>query len=105
MLSSGDAHQWRPNQKSPATEWEKEIDELFVEQARESDPEKRKSKFHEIQRIMADESPIIPIVARHVVCASNSRVGNFSPSPVFPYSMWNAQELFIKTFEPRMNAD
>jgi peptide/nickel transport system substrate-binding protein len=96
LLSSGDAHQWMPNQKSPATEWEKKIDELFAEQARESDPEKRKSKFREIQRIVADASPVIPIVARHVVSAANSRVGNFSPSPMFPYSLWNAEELFIK---------
>ena len=96
LLSSGDAHQWRPNQKSPSTEWETKIDQLFAEQARESDPGKRKSKFHEIQRIVADASPVITIVARHVVSASNSRVGNFSPSPMFPYSMWNAEELFIK---------
>ncbi|HKY42145.1 MAG TPA: ABC transporter substrate-binding protein [Pyrinomonadaceae bacterium] len=96
LLSSGEAHQWRPNQKSPSTEWETKVDELFAEQARESDPEKRKSKFHEIQRIVADASPVITIVSRHVVSAANSRVGNFSPSPMFPYSMWNAEELFIK---------
>ncbi len=96
MLSNGDAHQWRPNQKLPSTEWETKVDQLFAEQARESDPEKRKSKFHEIQRIVADASPVIPIVTRHVVSAANSRVGNFSPSPMFPYSMWNAEELFIK---------
>lgn len=96
MLSSGDAHQWRPNQKSPSTEWETKVDQLFAEQARESDPGKRKSKFYEIQRIVADASPVIPIVARHVVSAANSRIGNLSPSPMFPYSMWNAEELFIK---------
>lgn len=96
MLSSGDAHQWRPNQKSPSTEWETKVDQLFAEQARESDPGKRKSIFHEIQRILAEASPVIPIVTRHVVSAANSRVGNFSPSPMFPYSMWNAEELFIK---------
>jgi peptide/nickel transport system substrate-binding protein len=96
LLSSGEAHQWRPNQKSPATEWEKKIDQLFIEQARESDPGKRKSQFYEIQRIVADESAVIPIVTRHVLSAANSRVGNFSPSPMFPYSMWNAEELFIK---------
>jgi peptide/nickel transport system substrate-binding protein len=96
ILSSGDAHQWRPNQKSPSTEWETKIDQLFAEQARESDPGKRKLKFHEIQRIVADASPVIPIVARHVVSAANSRVGNLSPSPIFPYSLWNANELFIK---------
>jgi peptide/nickel transport system substrate-binding protein len=98
MLSSGDAHQWRPNQEAPSSEWETKIDELFAEQAREFDVEKRKSKFHEIQRIMADASPVIPIVVRHIVSAANARVGNFSPSPMFPYSMWNAEELFIKTF-------
>jgi len=96
MLSSGDAHQWRPNQKSPSTEWETKVDQLFAEQASESDPGKRKSEFHEIQRIMADASPVIPIVTRHVVSAANSRVGNFSPSQMFPYSMWNAEELFIR---------
>ena len=95
LLSGGDAHQWRPNQKSPATEWETKVDQLFAEQARESDPEKRKSIFRELQRIVADASPVIPIVARHVVSATNSRVGNFSPSPMFPYSMWNVEELFI----------
>lgn len=98
MLSSGEAHQWRPNQKSPSTEWEAKVDELFAEQARELDPEKRKSKFYEIQRIVADASPVIPIVTRHVVSAANSRVGNFSPSPLFPYSLWNVEELFIKPF-------
>jgi len=96
LLSRGDAHQWRPNQKSPSTEWETKVDQLFAEQATESDPAKRKSKFHEIQRIVADALPVIPIVSRHVVSATNSRVGNFSPSPMFPYSMWNAEELFIK---------
>ena len=96
LLSNGDAHQWRPNQKSPATEWEVKVNQLFAEQVSESDPGKRKSKFYEIQRIVANESPVIPIVARHVVSATNSRVGNFSPSPIFPYSMWNAEELFIK---------
>jgi peptide/nickel transport system substrate-binding protein len=96
LLSSGDAHQWRPNQKSPSTEWEAKVDQLFAEQASESDPGKRKSKFYEIQRIVADASPVIPIVARHVLSAANSRVGNWSPSPVFPYSMWNAEELFVK---------
>ena len=96
LLSSGDAHQWRPDQKSPSTEWEAKVDQLFAEQARESDPAKRKSQFYEIQRVLADASPIIPIVSRHVVSAANARVGNFSPSPMCPYSLWNAEELFIK---------
>src|SRR4030095_6459321 len=70
MLSSGSAHQWRPNKKSPSTEWEKKVDQLFAEQTRESDPGKRKSEFYEIQRIVADAAPVITIVARPGISAA-----------------------------------
>jgi peptide/nickel transport system substrate-binding protein len=96
LLSSSDIHQWQPAQKTPATEWEAKIDQLFAEQARESDPQKRATIFNNIQQIMADETPVVPIVSRHIVSAYNSRVGNYSPSPIFPYSIWNAEELFVK---------
>lgn len=96
LLSSASVHQWHPSQQTPATEWEANIDRLFAEQARETDLQKRAAIFNEIQRIMAEESPVIPLVARHIVSAANSRIGNYSPSVIFPYSLWNADELFIK---------
>ena len=96
VLSSSDIHQWQPSQKTPATEWEARIDKLFAEQAREGDPKKRAELFYEIQRIMADETPVVPIVARHVVTAAKTRIGNYSPSPIFPFSIWNAEEMFVK---------
>ncbi len=96
LLSSASVHQWQPNQKSPATEWEAKIDKLFAEQSRESDVAKRAAIFNEIQNIIADESPVIPISARHIVTAANTRIGNYAPSSIFPYSVWNADELFIK---------
>ncbi len=95
LLSSAATHQWQPNQKTPATEWEKRIDELFAQQSVERDQQKRLAAFHEIQQIVRDNMPTIPIVARHVVSAANSRVGNFSPSSIMPYSLWNIEELFI----------
>ena len=96
LLSGADTHQWQPSQKTPATEWEAQIDKLFAEQAGESDPKIRAEKFNEIQRIMADETPVIPIVARHIVSAANTRIGNYSPSAMFPYSIWNVDELYVK---------
>jgi ABC-type transport system substrate-binding protein len=45
---------------------------------------------------MADETPVIPIVSRHIVSAANTRLGNYSPSSMFPYSIWNVDELFVK---------
>ena len=93
--SSGSMHQWQPMQKAPATEWEARLDKLFDEQAAESDPTKRKALFDEIQKIVDDEMPVIPVVTRHIVSAANMRVGNIAPSPMLPYSLWNADELFV----------
>lgn len=95
LMSTGDAHQWQPNEKTPATDWEKQIDELFAQQAAETDVAKRKTTFNEIQKIMADQLPVIPIVARHVVSAANSRVAGLDPSPIVPYSLWNADQLSV----------
>lgn len=96
VLSGSDIHQWQPSQKTPATEWEGRIDKLFSEQASEADPKKRAELFFEIQRIMAEETPVVPIVARHIVSAANKRVGNYAPSVIFPYSLANIEEVFIK---------
>ena len=96
VLSGSDIHQWQPSQKTPATEWEARIDKLFAEQAREADSQKRAALFNEIQQIMADETPVVPIVARHIVTAANNRVGNYAPSSIFPYSIWNAEEWFVR---------
>ena len=96
LLSNAATHQWQPKQKTPATEWEARIDELFAEQSAERDEAKRKAAFFEIEQIMRREMPTIPIVARHVVAAANSRIGNYHPSPIMPYSLWNVDELFIK---------
>jgi peptide/nickel transport system substrate-binding protein len=96
LLSNAEVHQWRPKQEKPATEWEAKIDSLFAQQAQETDYASRKKTFEEIQSIMADEMPIIPIVSRHVITGVNQRVGNYSASSILPFSMWNAERLFIK---------
>jgi peptide/nickel transport system substrate-binding protein len=97
LTSTGEAHQWQPNQKTPATDWEKQIDDLFAQQAAETDPAKRKAAFNEIQRIMAEQVPVIPIVARHVVSAANTRVTGLDPSPIVPYSLWNADQISVSS--------
>lgn len=96
LLSSGGAHQWRPKQETPASEWEAKVDQLFADQAQADSITARKEKFNEIQSIFSEEMPIIPVVSRHVVSAANERIGNYSPSGMLPYSMWNAARLFIK---------
>lgn len=96
LLSSGSQHQWQPREKQPATDWEKRVDDLFNQVSTERDESKRKAAFYEIQAIYRDEMPVIPLVARHIVTGANSKIGNYNPSPVIPYSMWNVEELFLK---------
>jgi hypothetical protein len=45
---------------------------------------------------MAQETPVVPVVARHIVSAANTRLGNYAPSSIFPYSLWNIDEIYIK---------
>lgn len=95
LRSGSPTHQWHPKQPQPATDWEARIDELLSMQARESDPERRREIFHEVQRILAEQLPVIPIVARHSASVVNRRVRNYRPSVLMPYSLWNAEELFV----------
>jgi peptide/nickel transport system substrate-binding protein len=96
LMSSGSAHQWQPKQKTPATEWEGRVDKLFVEQSSEQDQQKRLATFSEIQKIYREEMPVIPLAARHIASAASSKIGNYAPSSIFPYSLWNIDELFVK---------
>jgi peptide/nickel transport system substrate-binding protein len=96
LLSSGALHQWQPDQKTPATEWEAKIDKLFDEMTTTRDIKTRYELFANIQDIVRDELPVIPIVARHVPSAANSKIGNWSPSSILPYSIWNVEQLYIK---------
>jgi len=96
LMSNAAVHQWHPKQAKPGTEWEAKIDELFGQQAQTSDPGERKRIFNEIQAIIAEEMPVIPITSRHIVSAANENVGNFSPSGILPFSLWNADRLFIR---------
>jgi peptide/nickel transport system substrate-binding protein len=97
LLRSGSPqHFWHPKQPKPATEWEARLDELTARQAHEVDRERRRAIFRDIQILMAEQLPLIPIVTRHIAVAANTRIGNYRPSPLPPFSLWNAEELFVK---------
>ena len=96
LQSASSNHQWYPKEAKPSTEWEARIDQLDTQQAHELDAARRKAIFRDIQIIMAEQLPLIPIVARHITSAASTRVGNYRPGTVLPYSLWNADELFVK---------
>lgn len=96
LRSNSPQHLWSPNEPKPSTDWEARLDELAARQAHETDRERRRAIFHDIQQVMAEQLPLIPIVSRHIAVAANARVGNYRPSPLPPFSLWNAEELFVK---------
>lgn len=98
VLKSGEPlHQWFPGQKSPSTDWEAKVDSLMDGQMRTLDFATRKKCFDEVQAILAEEQPMIPVVAPLVSAVIRGDLANVRPSAASPYHVtWNIEELYLK---------
>jgi peptide/nickel transport system substrate-binding protein len=94
-LSSAENHQWNPNQKTPQTAWEAEIDKLMREQASSLDPKKRKSYFDKVQEIAWEEEPFIYLVNRNALSAVSASLHNVHPVVLRPQVYWNIDQLSL----------
>jgi peptide/nickel transport system substrate-binding protein len=94
-MSAGSAHLWNLSQKAPASEWEGQIDTLMREQTTTIDPERRRELFNEVQRIFAENLPVIYVVAPRLYYAHSTRVTGAEPSVIRPPVLWNADTLSI----------
>ena len=92
-LSSGENHQWNPNQKTPATSWEAEIDKLMKEQASARTDEERKVKFDRVQQIVAEQQPFIYLINKDVLLAVSPALLGTAPVVLNPQAFWNAETL------------
>jgi peptide/nickel transport system substrate-binding protein len=95
-VSSGQAHFWNPLQKTPATAWEKEIDELMAKQASTLDPAERKRLFDDVQRVFVEHQPVIYFAAQRFNVASSTRLANVKPALHWIPILWNADELSVR---------
>ncbi len=96
LLSSGKMHMWHPDQKQSATEWERRVDELMLEQVRTLDPEKRERLYEEVQQILSQQVPFVPLVNQDLLMAWNTSLKNVRASSLFPFALWNAWELYLE---------
>ncbi|MBI3877614.1 MAG: ABC transporter substrate-binding protein [Verrucomicrobia bacterium] len=97
LKSEGFTHFWWPRQKSPATPWEKRIDELMNLQIQTLDEKKRKEQFDEVQVILGTEMPFIYTVSPFNYAAAKSGLGNLRPTVLSSHRLtWNAEELYWK---------
>jgi peptide/nickel transport system substrate-binding protein len=97
--SSGTTHYWWPEQKTPATAWEAEVDALMDAQIQEMDPVKRKAIYDQVQAIVAEQCPVLECPLRTISVAARNTIGNLKPSILEMRLLWNQDQLYIKSPE------
>jgi peptide/nickel transport system substrate-binding protein len=94
-LSSSGNHQWNPQQKTPETPWEAEIDRLMRAQASSSDVKKRKEAFDRVQEIVVEQEPFIFLINKNALSAVSTTVHGAAPVILSPQTFWNAEWLTV----------
>jgi peptide/nickel transport system substrate-binding protein len=80
LRSSGNLHLWNPNQPTPATPWEAEIDALLDRGARELDTAKRRPIYWRIQEILHEQLPMIETVRPVTFVSYKRALRNYRPT-------------------------
>ncbi|MCS7064532.1 MAG: ABC transporter substrate-binding protein [Methylacidiphilales bacterium] len=93
--SSGRLHQWHPNQKSPATDWEKRIDWLMEAQLKTLDQAQRKAYYDEVQLIMSEQLPFIYLVTPNTYFGIKNRWANVQLPPSTGSPEWNLEAFYL----------
>jgi len=70
------------------------VDELTNAGVKETDPDKRKDIYIQLQHLIADETPVIFLWWGKDFSAVQPNIGGFWPSP-FTRLLWNAQEWYF----------
>ena len=89
--SSENLHLWYPNQLQPATDWEAEIDDLYVMASQELDYDERVKLYHRAQEIAAENVPIIYTTLGERLSAVRNVFGNTTPTL---YGLWDNRYLY-----------
>jgi len=98
-LSSGETHLWHLGETQPATGWEREIDQLMQQQMITLNYEKRKRLYDRVQQLIAENLPFIFLATPNVLTGARSQVGNFHPAVLDHYTLWNAEQLYLRPQE------
>lgn len=94
-FSSGSAHMWNFEEKTPATDWERRIDELMTRQIASPDRAERKRLYDEVQKIFSEHMPIVYFVAPRIYVAHATRVTNLTPAEYRPQLLWRPDTVAV----------
>jgi peptide/nickel transport system substrate-binding protein len=95
-LSNGATHLWHFNEAQPATAWESEIDWLMQQQMVTLNYQKRKRLYDRVQQLISENLPFIFLATPDVLVGADGRVGNFHPAVLEDYTLWNADQLYLR---------
>lgn len=84
-------HLWYPNQPEPATEWEAELDEIYIRASQELDRDRRVEYYHRAQEIVAEQLPLIYTTLSERLSATRNVFGNTTPTL---YGLWDVRYLY-----------
>jgi peptide/nickel transport system substrate-binding protein len=94
-MSSAANHQWNPNQSSPATPWEKEIDEQMGRLASSIKQEDRKKAFDRVQALVAEHAPFLYLVHPQAQAAVSPAL-KVAGAPIWPYVLSGLERASVR---------
>ena len=94
-FSSGSGHVWNFEEKTPATDWERRIDELMTRQIASPDQAERKRLYDEVQKIFSEHLPMVYFVAPRIYVAHAARVTNLTPAESRPQLLWRPDTVAV----------
>jgi peptide/nickel transport system substrate-binding protein len=94
-FSVGSAHVWNLEQKTPATPWERRIDDLMARQIASPDQAERQTLYNEVQQIFSEHEPIVYFVAPRIYVAHAVRVTNLTPAEFRPQILWRPDTVAV----------
>lgn len=97
LVSNGQTHLWNMGEKTPATPWEAELDQLMQKQQATVNYQQRKKIYDRIQEVLAQQLPLVYLVSPNILMGAQEDLGNFRPAIIEQYTFWNADELFWHT--------
>lgn len=96
LTSKGTAHIWRLKQRGPPPQWQQEVDKLMDQQLTAPNYLTRKRIYDHVQDLIRENVPMVFLTSPHILVGAKDRVGNFHPAVLPSYTLWNAEELFIR---------
>lgn len=96
--SSGWMHAFAPNQASPGTKWEAEVDRLVLQNLTGRTFAERKAYWDKAQTLFAENLGFIFVANQKTCVVIRNKFGNLRPQPYQEWhrAAWNAEELFVK---------